>query len=96
MERPELVGDVTPGQITGLLIESRGGNPDALDRVFQLVYGELRRIASRQLRGERDDHTLSTTGLVHETYLRLASQSRVQWQDRAHFYRAAAGAMDRC
>jgi RNA polymerase sigma factor (TIGR02999 family) len=95
MERPELVGDVTPGQITGLLIESRGGNPDALDRVFQLVYGELRRIASRQLRGERDDHTLSTTGLVHETYLRLASQSRVQWQDRAHFYRAAAGAMRR-
>jgi RNA polymerase sigma factor (TIGR02999 family) len=95
MERPELVGDATRGQITDLLIESREGNPDALDRVFQLVYGELRRIASRQLRGERVDHTLSTTGLVHETYLRLASQSRVQWQDRAHFYRAAAGAMRR-
>ena len=66
-----------------------------MDRLFELVYGELRRIARSQLRGERPDHTLGTTGLVHETYLKLASQSRVQWQDRAHFYRAAAGAMRR-
>jgi|tagenome__1003787_1003787.scaffolds.fasta_scaffold20894770_2 RNA polymerase sigma factor (TIGR02999 family) len=95
MEPPELVGEATRGQITDLLIESRGGNPEAMDRVFQLVYRELRRIASRQLRGERGDHTLSTTGLVHETYLKLANQSRVQWQDRAQFYRAAAGAMRR-
>ena len=82
-------------QITDLLLEIRGGNPDAMDRLFRAVYVELRRIASRQLRNERPGHTLGTTGLVHETYLKLADQTRVQWQDRAHFYRVAAGAMRR-
>src|SRR3954465_1170761 len=82
-------------QITDLLLEIRGGSPEAMDRLFHAVYGELRRIASRQLKGERPGHTLGTTGLVHETYLKLADQRRVQWQDRAHFYRVAAGAMRR-
>jgi RNA polymerase sigma-70 factor, ECF subfamily len=66
-----------------------------MDRLFHAVYGNLRRIASRQLRGERPGHTLGTTGLVHETYLRLADQTRVEWQDRAHFYRVASCAMRR-
>jgi RNA polymerase sigma factor (TIGR02999 family) len=81
--------------ITDLLHEIRAGHPEAVDRLFQAVYGELRRIASRQLQGERPGHTLGTTGLVHETYLKLADQTRVQWQDRAHFYRVAAVAMRR-
>jgi RNA polymerase sigma factor (TIGR02999 family) len=89
---------VAPDQsdrITDLLLEIRGGSPAAMDRLFHAVYGELRRIAGRQLRGERPGHTLGTTGLVHETYLKLADQTRVQWQDRSHFYRVAAVAMRR-
>src|SRR3954447_25411380 len=82
-------------QITDLLLEIRGGSPDAMDRLFHAVYAQLRRIASRQLRGERPGHTLGTTGLIHETYLKLADQNRVQWQDRAHFYRVASQAMRR-
>jgi RNA polymerase sigma factor (TIGR02999 family) len=82
-------------QITDLLLQIRDGNADAMDRLFHAVYGELRQIASRQLRNERPGHTLGTTGLVHETYLKLADQTRVQWQDRAHFYRVAACAMRR-
>jgi RNA polymerase sigma factor (TIGR02999 family) len=82
-------------QITDLLLQIRGGSPDAMDRLFHAVYGELHRIASRHLRGERPGHTLGTTGLVHETYLKLADQTRVQWQDRAHFYRVASQAMRR-
>ena len=72
-----------------------GGASDALNRLVPLVYGELRRIAHRQLRAERVGHTLSTTGLVHEAYLKLADQSRVEWQDRAHFFAVAARAMRR-
>jgi RNA polymerase sigma factor (TIGR02999 family) len=95
MAPPELARDVDREQITDLLLQVRGGSPEAMDRLFHAVYGQLRRIASNQLRSERPDHTLGTTGLVHETYLKLADQSRVQWQDRAHFYRVAAGAMRR-
>ncbi len=82
-------------RITDLLLEIRGGSPEAMDRLFQAVYSELHRIAGRQLQGERPGHTLGTTGLVHETYLKLADQTRVQWQDRSHFYRVAAVAMRR-
>jgi RNA polymerase sigma factor (TIGR02999 family) len=94
MVRPELARDDRE-QITDLLLQVRAGNPDAMDRLFHAVYGQLRRIASRHLRGERPGHTLGTTGLVHETYLKLADQTRVQWQDRAHFYRIASQAMRR-
>jgi RNA polymerase sigma-70 factor, ECF subfamily len=79
--------------ITDLLIQARQGSPDAMDRLFPLVYGELRRIAHRQLLGERPGHTLGTTGLVHETYLKLVDQTRVQWRDRAHFFALASRAM---
>lgn len=95
MAPPELARDVDREQITDLLLQVRGGSPEAMDRLFHAVYGQLRRIASRQLQSEHPDHTLGTTGLVHETYLKLADQTRVQWQDRGHFYRVAAGAMRR-
>lgn len=95
MSPSELAPDESREQITDLLLQLRGGSPEATDRLFSAVYGKLRRIASRQLRGERQGHTLGTTGLVHETYLKLADQTRVEWQDRAHFYRVAAGAMRR-
>jgi RNA polymerase sigma factor (TIGR02999 family) len=95
MGRSQLAHDEDREQITDLLLEIRGGGPNAMDRLYHAVYGQLRRMASRQLRGERPGHTLGTTGLVHETYLKLADQTRVQWQDRAHFYRVASCAMRR-
>jgi RNA polymerase sigma-70 factor, ECF subfamily len=70
-------------------------HPGGLDRLVPLVYDELRRIARRQLRGERSDHTLDTTALVHEAYLKLSQLERIEWRDRGHFLAAAAGAMRR-
>jgi RNA polymerase sigma factor (TIGR02999 family) len=84
-----------PPDITGLLLDWQGGDADAVDRLLPLVYEELRRVAHRQLRGERTDHTLSTTALVHEAYVRLVDQTRVRWADRAHFFAIAARAMRR-
>jgi RNA polymerase sigma factor (TIGR02999 family) len=81
--------------ITGLLLAWKAGDQEALDRLFPLVYEELRGIAHRQLRRERPDRTLGTTALVHEAYLKLVDQTRVQWADRAHFFGVAAGAMRR-
>jgi RNA polymerase sigma factor (TIGR02999 family) len=82
-------------RITDLLLELRGGDPGAMDRLFSLVYEELRRIAHHQLQGERPGHTLATTGLVHETYFKLIDQTRVEWRDRQHFFRVASWAMRR-
>ncbi len=73
----------------------RGGDRDALDRLVPQVYGELRRVADRYLRGERSDHTLQPTALVHEAYLRLTGKERPQWRDRAHFFAVAAQVMRR-
>ncbi len=81
--------------VTALLAEADAGNVEALDRLIPLVYDELRRIAHAQLRRERQDHTLNTTALVHEAYLRLVDQTRVHWRDRAHFFGVAALAMRR-
>jgi RNA polymerase sigma-70 factor, ECF subfamily len=81
--------------VTDALAAARDGAPGALDRVFPLVYGQLRDLARRRLAGERSGHTLSTTALVHEAYVKLIDQTRVQWQDRAHFLAVAAGAMRR-
>ena len=66
-----------------------------MEKVFPLVYEELRRVAHRALRRENPGHTLGTTGLVHEAYLRLVDQTRVAWQGRSHFYGIAAQAMRR-
>jgi RNA polymerase sigma factor (TIGR02999 family) len=67
----------------------------ALDRLFVLIEDELRGLAHRRLAAERDGHTLSTTALVHEAYLKLAAQQRVQWSDRGHVFALAAQAMRR-
>jgi len=91
--QPVAHGDRRP--ITDLLVQIRNGNPEAMDRLYSLVYEQLRRMAHRQLRAERPGHTLGTTGLVHETYLRLVDQTHVEWQDRAHFFAVAARAMRR-
>ena len=73
--------------------EAHPDDPEAMDRLFDAVYDELRRVAHCALRGERDGHTLSTTGLVHEAYFKLADHSPVEWRDRAHFFGVAARAM---
>jgi RNA polymerase sigma factor (TIGR02999 family) len=78
-----------------LLLAWRQGNQAAFEELIPLVYDELRRLAHRQLRGERTNHTLQTAELVHETYLRLVDSSRVQWQNRAHFLAVAAQSMRR-
>ena len=79
--------------VTELLLALRGGSAGVVDRLYPLVYEELRRIAQRALRGERTGHTLGTTGLVHEAYLGLVDQTRLEYRDRAHFYGIAARAM---
>ena len=81
--------------VTDLLVAWRAGDEDALDQLIPLVHDELRRIAHAHLANERADHTLRTTDLVNETYLRLVNNSRVNWQDRAQFFAAAAGSMRR-
>jgi RNA polymerase sigma-70 factor (ECF subfamily) len=81
--------------VTALLTDWSRGDPTALEQLLPLVYAELRRIAARQLRGERVNHTLQPTALVHEVYLRLVDQRQVKWQDRAHFLGVAAQTMRR-
>ena len=81
--------------VTRLLDEWSHGDRSALDRLLPFVYGELRRIAARQLRSERAGHTLQPTALVHEAFLRLADQRTVDWHNRAHFYGVAAHVMRR-
>lgn len=83
------------GEITRLLAELPHGGRDVLDRLLPIVYDELRRSAHRQLRGEGGEHTLGTTGLVHEAYLKLADLDRLEWRNRAHFFAVAAQAMRR-
>lgn len=80
--------------VTQLLIAYRDGDREAFDRLVPMVYDDLRRIARRQLRrGGRPGHTLDTTGLVHEAYLKLVDPAKVDWQDRGHFLAVSARAM---
>jgi len=76
--------------ITTLLAEWGRGEPEALARLTPLVYEELRRLASHYLSRENDGHTLQTTALVHEAYLRMVNQDAVNWQGRSHFFGIAA------
>jgi RNA polymerase sigma factor (TIGR02999 family) len=91
--------DVVEGRggdtVTGLLLDWRGGDASALSSLIPLVYQELRKAARRCLRAERPGHTLQTTGLVNEVYLRLVGCGRVQWQDRNHFFAVATQLMRR-
>jgi RNA polymerase sigma factor (TIGR02999 family) len=84
-----------PSLVTRLLLECRAGQRDALDRLFPLIYDELRSIAHGQMKREREGHTLVTTALVHEAYIRLVDITRVEWRDRVHFLSMAARAMRR-
>ena len=85
----------TSTEVTLLLSELRGGDDSAVDQILPVVYDELKRIAHGLLVRERSGQTLSTTALVHEAYFRLVDQTRVEWQDRAHFCAVAATAMRR-
>jgi RNA polymerase sigma factor (TIGR02999 family) len=90
------IGEQGEGEsVTQLLARARDGSDDAMEQLIPLVYDELRAIAHRQLRAERSQHTLSTTALVHEAYLRLVDQQHVEWQDRAHFFAVGARVMRR-
>ncbi len=87
------LGMSAQGEITQLLADWSEGNEAALKKLLPLVYGELHRLANAYMRRERQDHTLQTTALVHEAYLRLVGQQNVQWQTRAHFFAVAARVM---
>lgn len=82
-------------RIGGLLRQWSGGDAAALDELVPIVYQELRRLAHYHLQRERDGHTLQTTALVHEVYLRLCGQDELSWQDRAHFFAVSARMMRR-
>jgi RNA polymerase sigma factor (TIGR02999 family) len=83
---------VTPA-LPELLERSRAGDETSLDELVSMLYGELRRVASRQLRGERTEHTLQTTALVHEVYLKLAGNREFGFNDKTHFLCVAARVM---
>jgi len=81
--------------LTQLLIEACNGDKQSLDEILPLVYNELRRIAQNYLNRERHDHTLQATALVHEAYLRLIDQRKVDWKNRSQFFGLAAQMMRR-
>ena len=82
-------------RIAEVLADWANRDPAARDRLMPIIYEELRRLAHHYMRGERDDHTLQTTALVNELYLRLAGIDTVKWQDRTHFFAMAATLMRR-
>lgn len=85
----------SPAEITQLLLAWRNGSERALDDLMPLVYSELRRMARNYMRRQSPDHTLQTTALVNEAYMRLVDSSRVNWQDRNHFFAVSAQLMRR-
>jgi RNA polymerase sigma-70 factor (ECF subfamily) len=85
----------SPQTITQLLIEWRSGDQAALDALMPIVHQELRKLAKHYLRGEREGHTLQSSALVNEVYIRLVDHKNINWQNRAHFFGVAAQAMRR-
>lgn len=85
----------TPADVTGLLVAWGAGDRAAGEQLLPAVYAELRRQAARAMRRENPDHTLQATALVHEAYLRLVDQRRVEWRNRTHFFGVAAHMMRR-
>lgn len=83
------------GEITLMLMELTDGNHEVVNKIYPHIYDELRRLAGSYLRRERPDHTLQPTALVHEAYMKLIDQTRVKWQNRAHFFGIAAQVMRR-
>jgi RNA polymerase sigma factor (TIGR02999 family) len=90
-----MMGEPDKGEITKVFEAIRDGAKDAQDRLFSLVYDELHRIAHGRMSRERPGQTLQTTALVHEAYLRLCKDEGAQWENRRHFFGAAANAMRR-
>lgn len=84
---------VPSSEVTQLLVRWRSGDRGALDSLLPLVYDELRRIARHYLQNERADHTLQSTALVNEAYMRMVAQDLPEWQNRAHFFAVAAQLM---
>jgi len=84
-----------PRQLTGLLLDWSRGDEAAFQKLMPMVYREMRKLARRYLRDEHLAGTMQTTGLVHEAYCKMVDQDHVEWQGRAHFFRAAAVAMRR-
>src|SRR5450830_427806 len=91
-ERPP---SAPPSDVTQLLLAWHGGDPKAEEQLLPAIYAELHRQAARAMRREGEDHTLQATALVHEAYLRLVDQNRVEWRSRAHFFGVAAQIMRR-
>ena len=89
------MGNSSHGDVTQLLLDWRSGDQEAPNKLMPLVYNELRRLAHSYLKRERPDHTLQTTALVHEAYLKLIDQHSVNWQNRAQFFALSAQAMRR-
>ena len=87
--------DLSDVTVTQLLLHWGDGNEQALDRLLPLVYEQLKQLAHARLAGERPDHTLNTTALVHEAYLKLIDINQVQWKDRTHFLAMASRQMRR-
>jgi RNA polymerase sigma factor (TIGR02999 family) len=85
----------SPDEVTELLQRWGAGDARALEELLPVVYEELRRLAKRHMRNERQDHTLETGALVHEAYVKLIGHDRIEWQSRGHFYAIAARTMRR-
>src|ERR1039458_9490824 len=85
----------SPGQVTELLRGLQDKDPQAASRLLPLVYKELRRLAAHYMRGEKSGQTIQATELVHEAYLRLVGQERIEWQGKSHFLAMAATSMRR-
>ena len=93
MNKPKDFEVLVRGEATRLLSQWRAGDQTAFDRLLPIVYEELRRLASSYMRGERPDHLLQTTALVHEAYLRLIEQPEANYETRNHFFAVAAQVM---
>lgn len=85
-----MASDLSSGEITRLLDEIKHGERGAVDKLIPLIYSDLRKMARRYFRGERKDHTLEPTALVHEVYIRLVRDPNKIWENRSHFFAAAA------
>ena len=85
--------EITSHEVTRLLVDWSQGDQAALDKLMPLVYGELRRMAKRYMAGQAPGHTLQTTALINEAFIKLVGQPDKHWQNRAHFFGVAAQAM---
>jgi RNA polymerase sigma-70 factor, ECF subfamily len=95
MQRAAQPGEPAVGDLSTLLRAWSGGDQSALERLTPIVYDELHRLARRYMKRERPGHSLQTTALVNEAYMRLVDYERMQWQNRAHFFAVSAQLMRR-